>query len=345
MKTKLLVLFFVTYSSAASANVFSDAFDLLKQMLGINYSREVNQTVSPPAPVCEAQPSYSNGLPTSPVLTNNDDEMPVPGATAELAEEGDEKEVGFTPKDDTDADSVREDLIANYKKLGGDPTALNQALCFYDKNRSINFKASGDPSRKGGIKIQNQRYITINDLNKNYFDSRMFVLDMDTGKVKTYYSAHGTGGKKGVEESGSNATEFSNVDGSNATPRGFFITGARVNGSSDPKQRWKFSMKMHGLQEGVNDKSYARAVIMHSFPDVENDVATSDDTNPKLKIEPRDFYLSKGCTMVGPKVADEIIDTIKAPNTSSGGSLYYNYTPIEKSRGDSYCGDENLMKK
>lgn len=342
MKTKLLILLLVTYSHAASANIVTDFLTKLKQMLGINITREVNQAVMPPAPVCEAATYGSSSVPS---FSQEDEDMPVPGGTAEIEEEGDEQEVGFTQKDDTDADSVRETLIENYKKLGGDQRALTQALCFYDKNRSINFKAVGDPGRKGGIKIQNQRYITINDMNKSIFDARMFVLDLDTGKVKTYFTSHGSGGNKGVEESGAMAAESSNVDGSYASPRGFFITGARVNGSSDPKQRWKFSMKMHGLQEGVNDKSYSRAIIMHSFPDVPNEVATSEDAKPNLRTDPRDFYLSKGCTMVGPKVADEIINTIKAPNSSSGGSLYYNYTSVEKSRGDSYCGDENLMKK
>jgi len=341
---KIVILFsLLTYSHVASAGLFTDIWESLKNLLSINVTKTVNESVMPPAPVCSnavgERPSPDLAPSPTPVsLSTNEEENEKP-------EEGDEQEVGFTQKDDTDADEARTQLIANFKKLGGDPVALTQALCFYDKNRGTNFTASGDPSRKNGIKIQNQRYITINDLNKNYFDSRMFVLDLDTGKVKSYYSSHGAGGKKGVAESDSQATEFSNEDGSNATPRGFFITGARVNGSSDPKQRWKFSMKLHGLQKGVNDKSYARAVVMHSFPDVTNDVASSDDVKPSLKTDPYPFYLSKGCTMVGPKVANEIIDTIKAPNTSSGGSLYYNYTAIEKGRGESYCGDDGLMKK
>lgn len=334
MKKIIIILSLVFYSNMASAGIFTDIWESLKNLLSINLTKTVNDSVNPPGEKCSA----AVGQQASPDIAPT----PLP---VEVKEEGDEKEVGFTPKDDTDADEVRNTLASNFKKLGGDPIALTQALCFYDKNRGTNFDAAGDPSRKKGIKIQNQRYITINDLNKSYFDSRMFVLDLDTGKVKTYYSSHGAGGGKGVAESGDMATEFSNKEGSNATPRGFFITGARINGSSDPKQRWKFSMKLHGLQEGVNDNSYARAVVMHSFPDVTNDVATSDDEKPILKTDPYPFYLSKGCTMVGPKVANEIIDTIKAPNNSSGGSLYYNYTPVEKSRGDTYCGDEGLMKK
>lgn len=339
---KIIILFsLVLYSNVASAGMLSDIWDSLRSFLGLNITQTVNDSVTPPGEVCsDATAGGARDIPDYAPATT----LP-PLNEEELAEEGDEKEVGFSQKDDTDADNLREDLKDNFKKLGGDPVALAQALCFYDKNRGVNFEAAGDPSRKKGIKIQNQRYITINDMNKSYFQSRMFVLDLETSKVKSYYSAHGAGGKKGVPESEAGTVETSNLDGSNASPRGFFITGARVNGSSDPKQRWKFSMKLHGLQEGVNDRSYSRAVIMHSFPDVTNDVASSDDAKPKLRVDPYSFYMSQGCTMVGPKVADEIIDTIKAPNTSSGGSLYYNYSSVEKSRGESYCGDENLMTK
>lgn len=340
MRKILIILSIVIYSNTASAGMLSQIWDSLRTFLGLDITRTVNESVTPPGEVCsEAQGDRP---------TTNYPEQPQMGASSsfdEVPEEGEEKEVGFSQKDDTDADRLREELKTNYKKLGGDPTALEQALCFYDKNRGVNFDAAGDPSRKKGIKIQNQRYITINDMNKSYFQSRMFILDLETGKVKTYYSSHGAGGKKGVPESDAGTVETSNIDGSNASPRGFFITGSRINGSSDPKQRWKFSMKLHGLQEGVNDRSYSRAVVMHSFPDVTNDVASSDDEKPSLRTDPYPFYLSQGCTMIGPKVADEIVDTIKAPNNSSGGSLYYNYSSVEKSRGDSYCGDENLMKK
>lgn len=340
MRKILIIISIVVYSNTASAGMLSHIWDSLRTFLGLDITRTVNESVTPPGEVCS---DTQGNRPTS-----DYPERPSMGASPvfdEVPEEGEEKEEGFSPKDDTDADNLREELKENYKKLGGDPVALQQALCFYDKNRGINFEAAGDPSRKKGIKIQNQRYITINDMNKSYFKSRMFILDLETGKVKTYYSSHGAGGKKGVPESDAGTVETSNLDGSNASPRGFFITGSRINGSSDPKQRWKFSMKLHGLQEGVNDRSYSRAVVMHSFPDVTNDVASSDDEKPSLRTDPYPFYLSQGCTMVGPKVADEIVDTIKAPNNSSGGSLYYNYSSVEKSRGDSYCGDENLMKK
>lgn len=336
MKKLTILLLLSFYSTTASAGLLSNIWESLKQMLGINISKTVNNYVTPPQADCETTPATNPLEVTAPSIDETEVEVP---------EEGEETEVGFGVKSDSDADYLRDILKSNFSKLGGDPIALEQALCFYDKNRGVNFAAAGDPSRNRGIKIQNQRYITINDLNKSYFQSRMYVLDLETGKVKSYYSAHGIGGKKGIPESDARNAFTSNVDGSNASPRGFFITGSRINGSSDPKQRWKFSMKLHGLQQGVNDKSYSRAVVMHSFPDVTNDVATSDDENPSLRTDPYPFHLSQGCPMIGPQVANEIIDTIKAPNNSSGGSLYYNYSSEEKSRGETYCGDENLMKK
>ena len=244
--------------------------------------------------------------------------------------------------------NIREKIMANYTKLGGDPVALKQSLCFFDKYKNTNFKASGDPSRPSGIKIDNQRYITINDLNVRMSKSRFYVIDMVTGKVNTYFSAHGYGGKKGVAESDmmAEADGLSNIDGSNATPRGFFITGSRREGSSDPKQRWKFSMKLHGVQQGVNDKSFSRAIVMHSFPNMPSESASSDDpyVNGPLRSE-GPFSLSQGCPMLSPKYASEIVNKIKASTKSSGGSLYYNYSSVEKGRGPSYCGEEKLMKK
>lgn len=319
-KIKVVFIYsLVIVSFNIKANIFTDLVDILSGFFTHGFSKTVNTSVEPLKADCQSSP-------TAPVIVSSSivtDPQPV------ISEEKTEE----TP---------REKLLNNFKKLNGDPIALKQALCFYDKNIDQKFKAQGDPSRPNGIKIQNQRYITINDLNKSYFDSRMFILDMETGEVKSYFSAHGSGGKKGVAESDAFVNEVSNSDGSNATPRGFFVTGVRVEGASDP--RWKFSMKLHGLQSGVNDKSYSRAVIMHSFPDVNNNVASSNDERPNLHEDPRPFYLSKGCTMLGPDVASNVINTLKSKSNKEGGSLYYNYSSVEKKRGENYCGDENLLK-
>lgn len=332
-----LSLMLMTFSAPVHAEIsFSATWRALLRMLNIDMTKEVNNIVTPVERQCSDQ---NVGR-----VTASDDPAPEPPSNFQEAM-GMHEMVAKIEEDLDEDTSVRGKMMSNYKKLGGDPIALEQALCFFDKNKNTNFKAAGDPSRPNGIKMDNQRYITINDLNAPLRKSRYYVIDMQTGKINTYFSGHGYGGKKGVPESDMNVEAVSNISGSNATPRGFFITGSRRNGSSDP--RWKFSMKLHGLQKGVNDNSFARAVIVHPFGKVPSETASSDD--PNLKGRPLDsdgpFGLSQGCPMLPEKYASEIIDKTKASSNSEGGSLLYNYSAEEKSRGASYCGDENLMKK
>lgn len=239
-----------------------------------------------------------------------------------------------------DIDDGDKDLYINYSKLGGDPIALKQALCFQRKFSGTKFKAKGDGSHSNGISIKGQRYITINDLNKRSDGARMFVLDTETGKVQVYFSAHGIGGKAGAGENNPFQAEYySNVSGSLATPRGFFITGASYNG------KYGLSMRMHGLQERINDNSFLRAVVMHGYEGMNPSMASSDDEDPKKAINAYgDVATSWGCTMLEPERAHEVINTIKEKG-NGGGSLYYNYTQEEKALGQDYCGETNLMIK
>jgi len=309
--------------------------NLLSSIFGstFNFNKTVKSWFNPPkldnndAQSCSVETSAEEPMSSAPPAP-----MPPEPTAEQLAKEN--------PKPLT----LREKTFENFKKLGGDEIALTQALCFLDKNKNQNFRAQGDPSRPQGIKIANQRYITINDQNSPMSKARFFVIDLETGKVETYFSSHGGGGKKGVPESTVEETFTSNLDSSHASPRGFFITGSKRIGSSDP--RWKFSMKLHGLQKGINDNSYARAIVMHPFPMMPPGSATSDDPNPGSKLtDYGPFAFSRGCPMLSEEHAENIIDRIKSPGTKTGGSLYYNYSKEEKSYGPEYCGDEGLMKK
>lgn len=237
------------------------------------------------------------------------------------------------------ADSDKE-LYENFMKVGGDPLALRQALCFKNRFGSSTFKSKGDPAHSGGIRASNQRYITINDLNKRSDVARMYVLDMETGKVEAYFSAHGEAGSAGTPANNPYRSEYySNTSGSKATPRGFFVTGDTYVG------KYGNSLRLHGLQSGINDNSFVRAVVMHGFNHMNPVKATSDDANPMSNVNAvGNVALSQGCTMLEPSRAQEVIGKIKA-KSSSGGSLYYNYTQEEKALGEDYCGETNLMIK
>lgn len=315
--------------SLAEENYF---INLLSSLFGatFNFNKTVKSWTLPPGPSSSEGQSCSVESTATEPLNLPPAPLPPEPTAEQLAKENPQ------PK------TLREQTFANFTKLGGDSVALTQALCFLDKNKNANFNAQGDPTRPQGIKISNQRYITINDHNAPMSKARFFVVDLETGKVEAFFSSHGGGGKKGVPESTIDEAFTSNLDSSYASPRGFFITGSKRIGSSDP--RWKFSMKLHGLQRGINDNSYARAVVMHPFPMMPPGKATSDDSNPKL-TDYGPFAFSRGCPMLAEEHAENIIDRIKSPNTKTGGSLYYNYSKEEKSYGPEYCGDDGLMKK
>jgi hypothetical protein len=310
----------------------------LKLYINANMPNTVNKIVSPPSAPCDNSIDVLKAYVKKNYVYYQE-------VTTSVNKNGFIREEISLPnkKPQTQAEIDREQLTANFLKLGGDPIALRNALCFFDENKNTKFKAAGDPSRSGGISIDNQRYITINDMTSSMSKSRFYVLDLQTNKVETYFSAHGYGGKKGVQESDMEMEQASNTDGSNASPRGFFITGTRREGSSDP--RWKFSMKLHGLQQGINDKSFSRAIIMHPFPKMPDESASSDDPAISGAIRSEGpFSLSQGCTMLSEKYASDIINKIKAPSNSKGGSLYYNYSKLEKYEGGCH-NVEGLMKK
>jgi len=230
-------------------------------------------------------------------------------------------------------------LQENYKKLGGDPIALTQALCFYKKNLKTQLHSIKD-GKTVKVSIGNPRYITINDLNKSAMDARLFVLDLETGKVNAYYSAHGAGTKNNVNwDDFFHLKESSNKKNSEMTPRGFFVTGETYDGS------FGRSMRFYGVQSNVNDNSYDRTIVMHGFKGLTDVMASSDDADNILTTmwRPDTVALSKGCTMLSPKRVVEVIRMIKKQEGSTGqGSLYYNYFKDEKENGPNYCGETTL---
>lgn len=236
--------------------------------------------------------------------------------------------------------SPRTTIFANFEKMGGDKTALTQALCFFDKNKDKKFQAKGDPARSS-ISIENERYITILDLTKKSTEARLFIIDTQTGEVQTTFSSHGGG--QTYADSARNlftAVDISNTSGSNFTPRGFFITGNTYS------SKWPVAMRLYGLQKGINDNSFTRAVVIHSYPKfwTEDRIFSSNEELPADIISDGPMVLSWGCTMLSPKLATGIISKLKATESGKGGSLYYNFSNVEKDQGESYCGENNLYK-
>lgn len=263
-----------------------------------------------------------------------------------------------------------DELQDKFERLGGDPIALKQALCFLNRNKDERFIAKNASGYSRGMRITNQRYITINHLTKGSDELRLFVIDLEESEVKAYKSAHGQG-KGSTINSRRVLRHTSNENNSKLTPRGFFLTGNKY--TPGPTKSWKKGMRLHGLQKGVNDNNYKRGVVMHASSYVSDHslsaAALAGQSLAEMSDQEKKSLLGSGyarvsgrtagCTGVGSEdIFDEIFEKIGAGvegsyssdlkdedgnpvRTYQGNhSLYYNYSAVEREQGGPYCGDD-----
>lgn len=152
----------------------------------------------------------------------------------------------------------------------------------------LSLKAYSKARQRG---LVNKQFVTIIDYSKPSSERRLWVVDVFRGKVlfNTWVS-HG-------KNSGNiNATSFSNELGSLKSSLGVFLTDeAPYNGGNG------YSLRLLGLERGINDNAYRRNVVIHGARYAEGDVARRYGQLGR----------SWGCPAVAPKLVKPIIDTIK----------------------------------
>ncbi|XGC82121.1 murein L,D-transpeptidase catalytic domain family protein [Bdellovibrio bacteriovorus] len=156
--------------------------------------------------------------------------------------------------------------------------ALTKALTYYDVYYN---------------RIANKNYLTVIDFTKTSDQKRMFIVDMKTGLVTRYLVAHGKGSDP--KHSGM-AKKFSNVEGSQMSSYGMYVTGAEYSGKHGR------SMRLVGLEKS-NDQAMSRAIVVHGAWYVD----------PQYKPLGR----SQGCPAVEQKHINTVVSQLK------GGSVYY----------------------
>jgi hypothetical protein len=129
---------------------------------------------------------------------------------------------------------------------------------------------------------------------------RLWVLDLDAGRVLfNELVAHG-------RQSGDDrAVTFSNGLGSHQSSLGVFTTGATYLG------RHGVSLRLHGLEPGINDRAEERTIVVHGAPYVSEDFARRFGRIGR----------SLGCPAVRPEIAKSLIETIR------DGTLFFAYYP------------------
>ncbi len=148
--------------------------------------------------------------------------------------------------------------------------------------------------------------LTVIDYSLPSTEPRLWVLDLAKGEV-LYHElvAHGRGSGDKY------ATRFSNVNDSHQTSLGLFLTGGTYEGGNG------YSLKLKGLDEGVNDLAEKRYIVMHGAWYVSAEHARNQGRLGR----------SWGCPALSQASAKPVIDTIK------GGSFIF-----------SYSGDENWIR-
>lgn len=101
-------------------------------------------------------------------------------------------------------------------------------------------------------RLSSKKILTIIDFRKSANEKRMWVIDLKNKKVLFQaLTAHGRNTGELFAE------KFSNTPNSNQSSLGFYITGQKYIGKHG------ISMKLHGVEKGINDMAEARAIVMH----------------------------------------------------------------------------------
>lgn len=132
--------------------------------------------------------------------------------------------------------------------------------------------------------------LTVIDYSLPSTEPRLWVLDLERGEVLFHeLVAHGRG-------TGDNyATRFSNLNNSHQTSLGLFLTGGTYTGGNG------YSLKLRGLESGVNDLAESRYIVMHGAWYVSAEHARTHGRIGR----------SWGCPALPKESAGPVIDTIR----------------------------------
>lgn len=175
---------------------------------------------------------------------------------------------------------------------------LRQAPGLHAKALRLALDASGSAGQRGLVRRQN--LLTVIDYSIPSSQPRLFVFDLAARKLLfRELVAHG-------KNSGGDVTNyFSNSPGSLASSLGLFVTEDTYVGTNG------YSLRLRGLEEGVNDMAWDRAIVMHGAYYVSREA---------IRVLGR-LGRSWGCPAVSSTVAHKLIDTIR------GGSAIFAYYP------------------
>jgi hypothetical protein len=199
-------------------------------------------------------------------------------------------------------------------------TANTSATAHAATNHSVSFSAADfESASRGSIegnvfdlalnaascavrsgKVNNPRTLTVIDYSRPSSEKRMWVYDLNTRNLLyEELVAHGQGSGGNVPNT------FSNEAETHRTSLGLFATDDTYVGKNG------YSLRLNGLDAGINDRARERAIVIHGAPYVSEDFVKA---NGRLGR-------SWGCPAIRADLAREMIDRIK------GDGLVFAYYP------------------
>lgn len=165
--------------------------------------------------------------------------------------------------------------------------------------------------------LKSRDFLTIIDFGKPSTEKRFYLIDLANRAIKFHtYVAHG-------RNTGENlAKSFSNVQHSNQSSLGFYVTAETYYGSKG------YSLRLDGMEKSYNSNIRSRAVVVHGADYV------SENWIKKYGRLGR----SQGCPALPTDVNKKIIDTIK------GGSVMFAHYPDDNyTTASHYVKPESLF--
>lgn len=149
-------------------------------------------------------------------------------------------------------------------------------------------------------RLLNDSIISIVDFSLHSSKKRLFIIDMKN-QVVLFNTLVAHGRNTGREL----ATSFSNQHATYKSSPGFYLTGDTYQGKNG------YSLKLEGLESGVNDNALERGIVIHGANYVSDDIVNMQG------------YIGRslGCPAVPVAVSQSIIDQIK------NGSCFFIYHP------------------
>jgi hypothetical protein len=142
--------------------------------------------------------------------------------------------------------------------------------------------------------------LAVIDYSRPSTERRLWVFELSP--LRLLYSEHVAHGRGSGENL---AKRFSNIEGSHQSSLGLFRTAETYQGGNG------YSLRMDGLEPGINDRARSRAIVMHGAPYV----------NPEMALRQGRLGRSFGCPAVRREVAQGVIDSLKQ------GQLLFAYYP------------------